>query len=680
MDMTQTHNTTHDDYLALVENIRHQAHLYYVLDTPDITDQAYDALFKQLLELEALHPEWKQADSPSLRVGGEVLDAFEKVKHPLPMLSLSNVFDAKECESFAQKTQEALEKNDQLEEPIIWVAEPKLDGLAVSIHYENGALKWAATRGDGEVGEDITANVRTIESVPLQLQGTYPKWVEVRGEVVMPLAGFRAMNERQAERGEKTFANPRNAAAGSLRQLDSKIAASRPLDMMAYALGYTGDEETGFTTHAESLQAMRDWGFKVSTEVQVCESLEQILTYYADIQNKRANLAYEIDGVVLKVNQLVYQKALGSISRAPKWAVAFKLPAIEVDTELLAVDFQVGRTGAITPVARLEPVNVGGVTVSNATLHNRDEIERLGIAIHDQVVVHRAGDVIPKIVRKLDQQPKGRTIRPIFFPEHCPACGAEVIQPDDQVALNCSAGLKCSAQLTEGIKHFVSRKAMDIDGLGDKWVDKWVEDGLIKSFADIYKLEADAINAYFKKGAKFSENLLAAIEVSKSTTFARFIFALGILGVGEATGKTLAKAYGNVQAFIEATEEDLIALEDIGPIVAANILTFFNNPDNVALVLELVELGIHWPEEKPEEVPQDNFWFGKKVVITGTLQNLGRSEAKEILEGLGAKVQGSVSAKTDVLVAGEKAGSKLTKAESLGVQIMLEDAFSETLK
>lgn len=657
---------------ALREQLRYHNHRYYVLDDPEIPDAEYDRLFKQLQALEAEHPDLVSSDSPTQRVGGAPLSEFGEVKHRLRMLSLGNVFSDEELHAFDKRIRERL----HTEEPIEFVAEPKLDGLAISLRYENGLLVQAATRGDGETGEDVTQNVRTIETVPLKLLGTgWPQILEVRGEIYMSKAGFEQLNAGLREQDAKTFVNPRNAAAGSLRQLDSRITAQRPLTIFCYAVGFVegGDMPD---SHYAQLQQLKAWGFRISPETKIVQGAQGCAAYYQDIGARRVQLPYDIDGVVYKVNAIALQQELGFVSRAPRWATAHKFPAQEEITTLEAVEFQVGRTGALTPVARLQPVFVGGVTVSNATLHNMDEVARKDVRIGDTVIVRRAGDVIPEVARVvLECRPADA--QQIQLPTHCPECNSEVKRVEGEAVARCSGGLYCPAQVKEAIKHFASRKAMNIDGLGDKLVEQFFEHELIRHVDDLYRLQAEQVAALERMGDKSAENLLNALEKSKATTLERFIFALGIREVGESTAKALARHLGSLEVLQAATEEQLIEIPDVGPVVAANIVQFFQEAHNRATIQHLRELGIHWQDYEVvavEALPLQ----GKTYVVTGTLSR-PRDAIKAELEALGAKVAGSVSKKTTALVAGENAGSKLEKAEKLGVEVLHEAALQALL-
>lgn len=658
--------------------IRYHNHRYYVLDDPELPDNEYDVLFRALRELETQYPDLVTADSPTQRVGGEALAGFRTVTHEVPMLSLDNVFSADEFRDFDRKARDRLgdlpgSGGDLFSEPrITYCAEPKLDGLAISLLYEDGRLVRAATRGDGTTGEDITHNARTIPSIPLCLLGEgAPVRLEVRGEVVMPKAGFLQLNERAAALGEKQFANPRNAAAGSLRQLDPRIAAQRPLEFYAYgALQASGMDIPG--SQFETLQLLRKLGFRISQEIRRGEGADFVLAYYDDVQSRRDSLPYEIDGIVIKVDNVRWQQELGFVSRAPRWATAFKFPAQEAVTTVEAIEFQVGRTGALTPVARLAPIFVGGVTVSNATLHNFDEIERMDVRVGDSVVIYRAGDVIPKVVRVLPER-RPAISHPVVFPAQCPVCGSDVERPEDEAIARCSGGLFCPAQQKEALKHFVSRRAMDIEGLGDKWIEQLVDQGLIRSSADLYGLTKDNLLPLERMGEKSADNLLAAIARSKSTTLPRFLFALGIRGVGEATALALAKHFGSLDALIAADEEVLMQVQDVGPVVADAIATFFRQAHNLEVLRRLQDVGVHWPAIEAQ-AGREQPLAGQTWVLTGSLSSLSRDQAKDKLMQLGAKVAGSVSRKTNCVVAGEAAGSKLADAEKLGIPVMNEES------
>lgn len=653
----------------LRQQLEEYSYQYYVLDNPTVPDAEYDRLYRQLQQLETSHPELITSDSPTQRVGAAPLAKFGQVSHSIPMLSLDNAFDAADFSAFYKRMAERLDNSAEFS----FCCEPKLDGLAVSIRYENGVLVQAATRGDGYTGEDITSNVKTIRAVPLKLKGAaVPAVLEVRGEVFMPLAGFTQMNDKARAAGEKVFANPRNAAAGSLRQLDPKISAQRPLMFYAYAVGAVDDAQGLLSnqSHYQRLMQLKDWGVPVCPEIRLVTGAEQALAYYQDILQRRSQLAYEIDGVVIKVSDLAQQQALGFVARAPRWAIAFKFPAQEMLTTLLDVEFQVGRTGAITPVARLEPVVVGGVTVSNATLHNQDEIARLGVKVGDSVIVRRAGDVIPQIVSVvLEQRPQ--TAQDIVFPQQCPVCGSKVERVSGEAVARCSGGLFCAAQLKESIKHFVSRKAIDIEGLGDKLVEQLVDQQLVKTPADIYSLDMAALVGLERMAEKSALKLLAAIEQSKQTTLPRFIYALGIREVGEATALNLANHFATLANVQQATLEQLLQVNDVGTVVAEHVKSFFAEPHNQSVIAALVNAGINWPViEQLAQTEQP--LAGQTIVLTGTLVSMGRDDAKAKLQRLGAKVSGSVSAKTHAVVAGDNAGSKLAKATELNVPVWTE--------
>ena len=655
---------------TLRQDLRRYEYEYHVLDNPTIPDAEYDRLFHQLKALEAAHPELITADSPTQRVGAKPLSGFAQIRHEIPMLSLDNAFSDEEFYAFVKRIEDRLIR---LPEPLTFCCEPKLDGLAVSILYVNGVLTQAATRGDGMTGEDITANIRTIRNIPLQLlMDNPPARLEVRGEVFMPHEGFERLNQQALEKGEKTFANPRNAAAGSLRQLDPKITSKRPLVLNAYGIGIAEGVDLP-NTHYDRLQWLKSIGIPVNPEIRLCNGTDEVLDFYRDIQNKRSSLGYDIDGTVLKINDIALQEKLGFISKAPRWAIAYKFPAQEELTRLNDVEFQVGRTGAITPVAKLEPVFVAGVTVSNATLHNGDEIERLDIAIGDTVVIRRAGDVIPQIIGVLhDRRPADA--RPIIFPKTCPVCDSAIVRIEGEAVARCTGGLFCAAQRKEALKHFVSRKAMDIDGVGGKLIEQLVDRELIHTPADLFKLDLTTLTRLERMGAKSAENALASLEKAKNTTLARFIFALGIREVGEATALNLANHFKTLEALQNADLEALQQVPDVGEVVANRILAFWHEAHNVAVVNDLIAQGVHWETVETKEVTENRF-KGKTVVLTGTLTQMGRNEAKALLQDMGAKVSGSVSAKTDFVIAGDAAGSKLTKAQELGVAVLTEEEF-----
>ncbi|WP_286911437.1 NAD-dependent DNA ligase LigA [Idiomarina sp. UBA4520] len=646
---------------------------YYENDEPSVPDAEYDKLFRELQTLEKQNPDLKSKTSPTAKVGGKPLAKFNTVKHEVPMLSLDNAFSAEEFAAFSKRIGQKLDEGTQ----VTFCCEPKLDGAAVSLLYESGVLVRGATRGDGESGEDITENVKTIRNIPLKLKGDVPDRLEVRGEVVMPIGAFDRFNEKARQQGEKVFANPRNAAAGSLRQLDSRITAKRPLHFYAYSLGLVSEHTVLPDSHYERLQQLAEWGLPVNSEIERVDSVEGCDSYYEKILERRDSLNYDIDGVVFKVDTIALQEELGFVARAPRWAIARKFPAQEQLTTITGVDFQVGRTGAITPVARLKPVSVGGVTVSNATLHNADEIERLGVRIGDTVSIRRAGDVIPQVVSVLKEKRPDNT-QEIAFPTRCPVCDSDVERIEGEAVARCSGGLYCAAQRKEAIKHFASRKAMDIDGLGDKLVDVLVEKDWVKSPADLYRLSKAELATLPRMAAKSAENLKSAIAATQETTLARFLYALGIREVGEATAKALARHFKTFDAVQSASSEQLQEVPDVGTVVAEHIVRFFRESHNENVVKELREF-VHWPEGEEAGDIQSDRLAGNTYVITGTLSTMTRDEAKQALEALGAKVSGSVSKKTTALIAGESAGSKLTKAQSLGLSILSEDELKELL-
>ena len=727
----------------LRERIDHHNYLYYVLDAPEIPDSEYDRLMRELQTLEAEYPDLITPDSPTQRVGAEPLAAFGEVKHSLPMLSLDNALDEDEMREFDRRVRERL-KTDKT---VRYAAEPKLDGLAISLRYEKGVLVRGATRGDGAHGEDVTQNVRTVPSIPLHLLGKgWPSVLEVRGEVFMPKKGFAALNEEAERAGEKVFVNPRNAAAGSLRQLDPRITAKRPLRFLCYGLGEISGDPLA-DTHSGAMAAVRDWGVPISPELEVVNGLDAAVAYYESIGERRDSLDYDIDGVVFKVDDFADQRKLGFVSRAPRWAVAFKFPAQEELTVVEDVEFQVGRTGAVTPVARLKPVFVGGVTVSNATLHNMDEVARKDVRVGDTVFVRRAGDVIPEVVRVLPERRPKDALK-VFLPKHCPVCGSDVIKPEGEAVARCTGGLYCAAQRKEAIKHFASRRAMDIEGLGDKLVDQLVEQAMVRDPADLYSLTVEQVAGLERMAEKSAQNLIDALEKSKETTLARFLFAIGILGIGETMAATLAKRFGSLEAVMELRLSDLVSLgsggartlaktmedkppeegdapavieylerldakglkpiqrrllaekfdslsrlrgadaqalaheapikiEGVGDTLAEKIVDFFHQPHNREVIEKLRSAGVRWPEGEPEEVHEP--LKGQTFVLTGTLSR-PRGEVKDELMALGAKVAGSVSKKTSYVVAGAEAGSKLTKAQELGVPILDEAQLDELLR
>ncbi|HIF9276610.1 TPA: NAD-dependent DNA ligase LigA [Photobacterium damselae] len=657
-------NELHQELLSLREQLDYHGYRYYVEDKPEVPDAEYDRLMQRLLTIESEHPEWVTIDSPSQRVGGVPLDGFTQVKHELPMLSLDNAFNDDELRAFQKRIQDRL--NDA--SAIQYCCEPKLDGLAVSLLYENGVLVQAATRGDGTTGENITNNVRTIRSIPLKLQGNdWPTRIEVRGEVFMPKKGFEQLNQRALKKGEKTFANPRNAAAGSLRQLDSKVTATRPLSFYAYAVGIVEGRELEGSQY-DRLCQLKSWGFPMSPEIRRVDSIEEVIRYHQMIGEKRESLEYDIDGVVIKVDKVDTQLQLGFVARAPRWAIAYKFPAQEEMTLLNNVEFQVGRTGAITPVAKLEPVFVGGVTVSNATLHNADEIARLGVMVGDTVIIRRAGDVIPQIVSVVESR-RPADASPVIFPTECPVCQSKVERIEGEAVARCTGGLFCQAQRKEALKHFVSRKALDVDGCGEKVIEQLVDREMVTTPADLFRLSAGVVTALDRMGPKSAQKLVDALGNAKETTLPRFIYSLGIREVGEATAANLAHYFETLEALMTASKEQLIEVPDVGEIVAAHIFNFFREEHNLAVVNDLRDVGIHWPDIEKVADDVELPFEGKTVVLTGSLSQLSRTEAKEALQKLGAKVTGSVSKKTDLVVAGEAAGSKLTKAQELGIEV-----------
>lgn len=642
---------------------------YYVLDDPLLSDADYDQRLRRLQALEEQYPDLVTPDSPTQRVGAAPAAGFPEVQHAVPMLSLDNAFDEEELTAFVRRVGERLERDG---ETVAFSCEPKLDGAAVSLVYENGVLISGATRGDGHTGEGVTSNLRTLRSVPLKLRGKdHPALLEVRGEVIISHAGFEALNARAREEGSKVFANPRNAAAGSLRQLDPRITDTRPLEFSAYQIARI-EPDQGDATHSGLMGRLTQLGFRVSHELRVVTGSRGLIEYCRRLDELRDGLGYDIDGVVIKVDDLRLQRELGFVARAPRWAVSFKFPAQEQTTRLNDVEFQVGRTGAITPVARLKPVSVAGVTVSNATLHNADEIARLGVKIGDMVSVRRAGDVIPQVVRVLEEQ-RPADVRDIVFPERCPVCDSAIERVEGEAAARCSGGLYCAAQRKEALKHFAGRRALDIDGLGEKLIDQLIERDWVKSPADLFRLEAERLAELPRMGKKSSDNLVAALDSAKHTTLARFIYALGIREVGEATANNLARHFGTLEAVMDADMASLEAVEDIGPIVAAHTYGFFREVHNRETIDELIACGLVWEEEEVGERPQP--LVGETWVLTGTLATLTRDEGKARLQALGAKVAGSVSKKTACVVAGEAAGSKLTKAQELGVTVIDEDEF-----
>jgi len=661
-------HTIQAELARLAGELHHHNYRYHALDDPEITDAEYDQLLRRLQDLEAAYPHLRSADSPTQRVGVAPLSAFAEAEHLQPMLSLDNAFSDAEVADFERRARDRLKHVGSL----AFVCEPKLDGVAVSLLYRDGVLERGATRGDGRKGEDITANVRTIAALPLRLHGEdVPALLEVRGEIYMSRAGFEALNINARERGEKTFVNPRNAAAGSLRQLDSRITASRPLAIFVYGTGHSEGWQIP-SEHSAVLEQLQGWGLPVNPLIEVVDNLDGCFDYYRRLAELRDSLDYDIDGIVYKVNDLTLQRRLGFVARAPRWAVARKFPAQEMATTLVDVEFQVGRTGAVTPVARLEPVFVGGVTVSNATLHNRDEVERLDLRIGDRVVVRRAGDVIPQIVRVVDGE-RSPDARAIEFPTRCPVCGSPLERAEGEAVLRCSGGLVCSAQRKQALIHFASRKALDIDGLGEKLVDQLVDRELVRSVVDLYRLERETLAGLDRMAEKSADNLVAAIARSRTTTLPRFLYALGIREVGEATAESLARHFGNLERLAAASVEALQEVDDVGPVVAHFVREFFDSEDNLAVVEGLLAAGVKWPDPAPRSAA-DQPLDGQVWVLTGTLESMSRAEAKEKLQQLGARVAGSVSTKTDCVVAGPGAGSKLNKATELGLKVIDEEA------
>jgi DNA ligase (NAD+) len=649
--------------------IEHHNYRYHVLDDPEIPDAEYDRLLRELRDLEHEYPALVTADSPTQRVGGAAIDAFAQVRHRIPMLSLDNAFSREDVEQFDRRVRERLEA----EKDVQYACEPKVDGLAVSLTYRHGSLEIAATRGDGAVGEDVTHNIRTIESVPLRLVGKdHPELLEVRGEVFMSIAGFREMNRRAEEKGEKIFVNPRNAAAGSLRQLDPRLAASRPLEIFFYAAGVVEGAALP-ARHSQVLAKLRSWGLRTAPESRVVVGVDGLLAYYDEMGRKRAGLRYQIDGVVYKVDSLDQQRELGFVARAPRWALAHKFPAEEETTRVRAVEWQVGRTGALTPVARLEPVFVGGATVANATLHNIDELQRKDVRVGDTVVLRRAGDVIPEVVRVIpDKRPPHA--KPVRLPEHCPICGSAVERQAGEAVARCTGALACPAQLKESLRHFASRRAMDIEGLGSKLVDQLVDQGLVKDAADLYRLEVESLAGLDRMGEKSATKIAAAMERSKATTLQRFLFALGIRDVGEATAESLARHFRSVDRLRQASVAEIEEVPDVGPVTAAHVHAFLSERRNARVIDLLLERGVQWPE-MPAGAAINREFEGKTFVLTGKLSSLTRDEAGDLVRAMGGTVSGSVSKKTDYVVVGDDAGSKLKKATELGVKTIDEDQF-----
>ena len=660
-----------DELCGLINKFNYQ---YHTIDNPEVSDSEYDRLFRELKQIENNYPALLTLDSPTQRVGGQVLDKFSQVSHSLPMLSLDNMFNEADLKAFDKRVKDWLNS----ENTPTYVAEPKLDGLAISLRYEQGILVQAATRGDGSVGEDVTVNTRTISSIPLKLIGSgIPEVIEIRGEIFIPKLGFESLNKQQIADGKKPFVNPRNAAAGSLRQLDSRITANRPLEIYCYGLGEIKGLAEMPESHSAAMSMIEKWGCRISPELQKVSSIKACEAYIKQIGERRDTLAYDIDGVVFKVDDLYLQQRLGFVSRAPRWAIAHKFPAQQEMTIVEGIEIQVGRTGALTPVARLNPVFVGGVTVSNATLHNQDEIDRKDIRISDTVIVRRAGDVIPEVVQVVLSK-RQENSKPFILPNRCPICDSEAERLEGEVILRCTGGLYCPAQRKEAIKHFVSRKAIDVDGLGDKIIEQLVDKGLVDDPADLFTLKIGQLSTLERMGDKSAENIINAIDLAKKTKFSSFLYSLGIREVGETTARSLAKHFLTLDALKEADEEVLIGIEDVGPIVAHSIVTFFHQPHNQEVIERLLMAGLEWPKEQQQLT--NTVLSGKIVVLTGTLEELSRSEAKEKLLALGAKVAGSVSKNTDYVVAGRDAGSKLTKAEGLGVKVVDESTLIEWIR
>lgn len=664
-----------DEAGRLRREIEYHNHRYYVLDAPEISDAAFDALFRRLQELERQHPELTCPDSPTQRVGAAPRGDFASVAHALPMLSLNNAFSDEEVLAFDRRVREALGADE-----VFYAVEPKFDGLAVSLRYEAGVFVRGATRGDGFSGEDVTANLRTVRAIPLHLEGErVPKLLEVRGEVLMQKRDFAALNAQQQAAGEKLFANPRNAAAGALRQLDSRITASRRLSFFAYGIGEAAWGDSGQPArHSEVMAALARWRLPVSPERRIVQGAPGLVAYYREIGARRGELPYEIDGVVYKVDDLVQQEALGFVSRAPRFAIAHKFPAEEMLTEVLDIDVQVGRTGAITPVARLRPVFVGGVTVTNATLHNEDEVRRKDVHIGDTVIVRRAGDVIPEVARVLLER-RPAPARAFVMPSHCPVCGSAILRLPDEAVARCTGGLFCPAQRKQALLHFASRRAMDIEGLGDKLVDQLVDSGLVKTPADLYRLRLEDLAGLERMAEKSAGNVLAAIDRSRETTLARFIYALGIRHVGEATAKDLARFFGQIDTLMAASEESLTAVRDVGPVLAQSIARFFGEAHNREVIAQLRAAGVSWPQSEGQG-GEARPLAGLTLVLTGTLPSLTREEAKARIEAAGGRVAGSVSKQTAFVLAGSDAGSKLVKARELGLRVIDEGEFLAILE
>ena len=658
------------NYLKSV--IREHDHRYYVLDDPQISDHEYDSLLRELKNLEDSHPELITSDSPTQRVGGSPISEFDQIQHSKPMLSLGNAFGIDELEAFNKRINDTLDAND-----VEFNAELKFDGLAVTILYENGIMKYAATRGDGSVGEDVTHNIKTIKTIPLKLHGeNHPRIFEVRGEVLMDKNDFKELNEYQISLGQKTFANPRNAAAGSLRQLDPKITAKRKLKFYAYSLGQV-DQDLELTNHTDILEYIHNAGVPISSYSQRVVGINQMQHFYEDILKKRNSLPFDIDGIVYKVNSIKNQENLGYVSKAPRWAIAYKFPAEEAETVVNDINVQVGRTGVITPVARLHPVFVSGVTVTNATLHNEDEMLRKDIRIGDSVIVRRAGDVVPEVVRVIKEK-RPSTAKVFKMPQYCPICNSQVIRIDGEAAQRCTGQLKCEAQAKQAISHYVSRKAMNIEGLGAKIIDHFFEKGMIKNISDIYQLDYEEIQKMEGFGEKSAENLKDAIELSKNTTLAKFIYALGIRNVGEATSKDIVKKLGTLDNVMKASIDDFLEINDVGPVVAQSLHQFFQEDENKVIINNIIEFGVKW-DDQAQNVTNDQKLNQQTFVVTGTLENFSRDEIKELIENNGGKVSGSVSKKTSYVIIGDNPGSKADKAAELGVKIINEEQLMELL-
>ncbi|BDT72267.1 DNA ligase [Comamonadaceae bacterium OS-4] len=688
LEPAQPDTAAHQRLLALREQLHAHGHAYYVLDAPTVPDAEYDRLFRELQTLEAAHPEWASADSPTQRVGGKPLDAFTSVRHAVPMLSIRTETDTEStgAQAFDARVRKELELSDS-DPAVEYVAELKFDGLAMNLRYQQGVLVQATTRGDGEHGEDVTQNIRTIGQIPLRLPEGVPPVLEVRGEVYMRRDDFEALNERQrnriaaGEKGEKTFVNPRNAAAGAVRQLDPGIAAQRPLSFFAYGLGEVTPATAGgpqFGTHFAMLQTLKSWGFPVAAEVDIARGDTELIAYHQHIGARRDTLPFDIDGVVYKVNSLALQQRLGFVTREPRWAVAHKYPAQEQLTTVLAIDVQVGRTGKLTPVAKLAPVFVGGVTVTNATLHNEDEARRKDVRVGDTVIVRRAGDVIPEVVSVVAEKRVADATQ-FTMPHICPVCQSAAVREEGEADYRCTGGLFCSAQRKQAILHFAQRRAVEVEGLGDKLVEQLVDANVIRNLPDLYRLGLNALASLDRMADRSALNILEALEKSKRTTLPRFLFGLGIRHVGEATAKELARHFGTLDAMMSANEETLLGVSDVGPIVAKSIRTFFEQPHNREVVEQLRACGVTWPEGAPADSGPKPL-AGMTLVLTGTLPTLGRDAAKDLIEAAGGKVSGSVSKKTSYVVAGTEAGSKLDKARELGLAVLDEAGLLELLK